>query len=315
MELNENSLKIEHPSFTNIILKDHQLAIIQKCIEIENVNICNFGVMNDKPGTGKTYAILGLIYHSKKKSNIIVVPQNIFLQWCESINTFSNGKLKYKKFINYSDILQLYEANDLFDYDILLTTSLYYNVIATTINSNFLNVERVFFDEIDSISSLLINEINSNFIWFVSASFNYNELGVYKNKIDETLIEYIKCKCDNIYLENILMMEDPNIYRIICRNIYLDKIFDGIVSNEDFKLLNAMDYSKLQKKFCNKIANNEKDAIEYLVKDKLNIIEIEEIRIIDLKKAIETTDINETKNILKKQLEESIKSVEDSNNK
>jgi len=315
MELNENSLKIEHPSFTNIILKDHQLAIIQKCIEIENVNICNFGVMNDKPGTGKTYAILGLIYHSKKKRNIIVVPQNIFLQWCESINTFSNGKLKYKKFINYSDILQLYETNDLFDYDILLTTSLYYNVIATTINSNFLNVERVFFDEIDSISSLLINEINSNFIWFVSASFNYNELGVYKNKIDETLIEYIKCKCDDIYLENILMMEDPNIYRIICRNIYLDKIFDGIVSNEDFKLLNAMDYSKLQKKFCNKIANNEKDAIEYLVKDKINIIEIEEIRITDLKKAIETTDIIETKNILKKQLDASIKSVEDSNNK
>ena len=38
--------------------------IINKCIEIEDTNICNFGVMSDKPGTGKTYAILGLIYRS-----------------------------------------------------------------------------------------------------------------------------------------------------------------------------------------------------------------------------------------------------------
>ena len=66
-ELNESSPKIESLIDINIILKDHQLAIINKCIEIEDTNICNFGVMSDKPGTGKTYAILGLIYHTKKK--------------------------------------------------------------------------------------------------------------------------------------------------------------------------------------------------------------------------------------------------------
>ena len=59
--------------------------------------------MSDKPGTGKTYAILGHIYNSKKKRNIIVVPQNIIQQWCDSIHKFSNGKLKYK----LSVILQL----------------------------------------------------------------------------------------------------------------------------------------------------------------------------------------------------------------
>ena len=111
IELTENSKKIDEIYDINITLKDHQLAIINRCIEIENNNICNIGIMSDKPGTGKTYAILGFIYYTRKKSNIIVVPQNIILQWCESINNFSNGKLKYKKFINYDDILDLYNEN------------------------------------------------------------------------------------------------------------------------------------------------------------------------------------------------------------
>ena len=93
-ELTKNSKKINPINDINIILKEHQLAIIHKCIEIEELNLCNFGIMNDKPGTGKTYAILGFIHYTKKKPNIIIVPQNIILQWCESINIFSNGKNK-----------------------------------------------------------------------------------------------------------------------------------------------------------------------------------------------------------------------------
>ena len=312
IELTENSKKIDEINDINIILKDHQLAIINKCIEIENNNICNLGIMSDKPGTGKTYAILGLIYYTKKKSNIIVVPQNIILQWCESINIFSNGKLKYKKFINYNDILDLYNENtELFEYDILITTSLYYNLIATTIQSNFLNVERVFFDEIDSISSFIVNKINANFIWFVSASFNYEEMGIYTTKIDESLIPFITCKCDNKFIDNIFNIDSPNIYKIICKNIYLDSIFNGLISKEEFKLLNAMDYSKLKKKFCNKIAQNEKEAIDFLVKDKIDIIEMEEIRIEDINKLLETVNIEERRNELNKQLEKSKKSLED----
>jgi len=311
-ELTKNSKKINPINDINIILKEHQLAIIHKCIEIEELNLCNFGIMNDKPGTGKTYAILGFIHYTKKKPNIIIVPQNIILQWCESINIFSNGKIKYKKLIDYNDILDFYNINSkLFDYDILLTTSLYYNIIATTFKSNSLNVERVIFDEIDSISYSIINKINANFIWFVSASFDYNNIGIYKD-IDNSLIPFITCKCDNNYIDSILNIDVPNVYKIICKNIYLDSIFNGILSNEEFYLLNAMDYSKLKKKFCNKIAQNEKEAIDYLVKDKLNIIEIEELRIIDIKKMLETTFIQERKTILIKQLEESIKSLEES---
>ena len=286
-EVTENSPRIDYLPELKISLKEHQYAMIHKCLEVENMNICGLGIMNDKPGAGKTYAILGLIYKSGKKRNIIVVPQNIINQWVESLNNFSNGLLTYKKITDYFDILEFYnEKTDLFDYDVLLTTSLYYHVIATTMESNFLNMERVFFDEVDSISSFLVNKINANFIWFVSASFDYNDLGIFTSKIDIPLLPYITCKCNDNYVDSMFMLDDPTIYKIICKNIYLDNIFQGLFTQEEFKILNALDYSKLKKKFYHKIAQNETEAIDYLVKDKTEIIEIEKIRIQDLELSI-----------------------------
>lgn len=317
IEINELSPKIEHLDNLNIILKDHQLAIIKKCVEIEENNICNFGIMNDKPGTGKTYAILGLIYHQKKNLNIIIVPHNIIIQWCNSINSFSDGLLSYKKFTEYNDILDLYNANSyFFDYDIILTTSLFYNVLATTLESKFLKVSRVFFDEIDSISNLLINEINSDFIWFVSATFNYNDLGIYKHKLDISLIPYITVKCKNSFIDNMQKLALPHIYKIICKNIYLDNIFNGLLSRDEFILLNAMDYSNLKKKFCNRIAQNEREALDLLVKDKLDIIDMENIRIDDFKKAILNLEANDERvKVLNELLNNSIQSLDDSTKK
>jgi uncharacterized coiled-coil protein SlyX len=313
--LNKSSEKIDPIESINIVLKDHQCAIIKKCIEIEDVNICKLGIMSDKPGAGKTYSILGLIYYSQKKPNIIVVPQNIIKQWCDSIHSFSDGLLKYKKFTDYSDILDLYNENsELFNYDILITTPLYYNVIATTMKSNFQCVERVFFDEIDSICSFLINEINANFTWFVSASFDYEELGIYTTKIDRDLLCYITCKCEDSFVDTVFNLDMPNVYKIICKNIYVDNIFNGLFTNEEFKLLNAMDYSKLKKKFYNRIAQNEKEAIEFLVKDKIDIIDIEKLRIDDLNKAIEHCRgfADDRLKILNVQLTKSQKSLEES---
>ena len=78
IELNEYSEPIEHPKNLTITLKEHQLRIIKKCLEIEDKNICNHGIMCDKPGSGKTYAILGLIYSSQKKI-ILLLFHRIYL--------------------------------------------------------------------------------------------------------------------------------------------------------------------------------------------------------------------------------------------
>ena len=302
--LNSNSKSINHPNNINIILKNHQLASIYKALEIEQFNIVPYGIMNDKPGSGKTYTILGFIYHTQSKNNLIVVPQNLITQWTDSIINFSDGLIKFKKILNYSDIIEFYDENNRFfdKYHIYLTSSLFYHSLCTTFNSYFLKMNRIFFDEIDSISNILVNKMNADFIWFVSASFNFQKTGSYK--IDSSLLETISIKCDEIFIKESFNLEDYNEYKIICKNFYLDHIFKNIIEDDEITLLNALDYSNLKRKFHSKIANNELEAITYLIKDKKEIIEIEELRILDLEKSIHETH-NETKkkdlnNILEK---------------
>ena len=65
MILNENSDKYEQPDDININLKEHQLAMLHKSLNIEENN--EFAIMKDKPGSGKTYVVLTMINELKKK--------------------------------------------------------------------------------------------------------------------------------------------------------------------------------------------------------------------------------------------------------
>ena len=85
-ELNENSQKVKEDIGSNIILKDHQLTLLNKCIELESnkymdviyddVNLLYsniqtiYGVLADKTGSGKSYVILSLIILHKSLKRI-----------------------------------------------------------------------------------------------------------------------------------------------------------------------------------------------------------------------------------------------------
>jgi superfamily II DNA or RNA helicase len=105
--LSDESPIDKHPQHISIKLKKHQLAMLKRCKDIEKKENNIFGIMSDKPGTGKTYVILSLIYDSltSNKTHIIVVPQNIYSQWILSIENFSN-ELKYKKFIKKTNKIE-----------------------------------------------------------------------------------------------------------------------------------------------------------------------------------------------------------------
>lgn len=286
-EINYNSESIDHPDDLTIILKKHQLQIIKKCIHIEEENLCHYGILCDKPGAGKTFAILGLIYASQKKNNLIVIPQNLLNQWIHSIHQFSDGLLTYKKIVSYEDILNFYDdkkQDDLNNYDILITTSLFYHSLATTLNSRFLKISRIIFDEVDSISSIINCKINHDFIWFISASFELDLTGTFD--INKNYFKNIAVKCNDDYVDKLFEMDKYNSYSMICRNIYLDNIFTNIIDQEEFSLLNALDYTKLKNKYQYKIASNEVEAIKYLICDKKDIIEYEKMRIQDLEKTL-----------------------------
>ena len=272
--LTEESELDEPPQNINIELRKHQLAMLKRCRVIEEINEINFGIMNDKPGTGKTYVILSLIYKNRNKgnTNIIVVPQNIYTQWSQSIEKFSSS-LSYRKFINYENIISLYNNPKLLlDTDIILTTSSYYNTIATTLESLDINVSRIFFDEIDTISSLVVTKINSNFIWFVSASFDIENIGYYTNKIDKDMIDNITCKCTDNFINSNIILDAPIKKYFLCRNIYIDNILESVLSEKELSCINAMDYSLNNQEFEKNKPKNEQDVINHIIKNKkLNI--------------------------------------------
>jgi hypothetical protein len=108
--LNINSNCAEQPN-SEIKLWKHQLAMLQKCIDIEKNH--KFGIMNDLAGSGKTYVLLSLLLNSiinnPKQTNIIVVPHNIYKQWTTAINLFfTKYPVRFNSFIEYSDIIDLY---------------------------------------------------------------------------------------------------------------------------------------------------------------------------------------------------------------
>lgn len=285
--LTNNSLLSEHPKDIDISLKTHQLAMLQRCIDIENIPDNKFGIMSDKPGTGKTYVILSLIYKTieTNKINIIVVPQNIYKQWTNSIELF-NKKISYKKFIEYENIMSLYlNPKILLESDIIITTSSYYHIIATTINSLNISVDRVFFDEIDSISNIICTNINSNFLWFISASFNKDYVGYFKNKLDKNL-DIITCKCDSDFIDENIYLGKPIKKYYLCKNIYIDYILGSVVSIKELRGLNAMDYTLYKQDFQNYKAKNEREVIELILDSRKKTVLFDKNQLEDSKEKI-----------------------------
>lgn len=286
--LSVNSERAEHPKDVNVKLKDHQLAMLKRCNNIENIENNIFGIMKDKPGTGKTYVVLSLIHQSieQNKTNIIIVPQNIYSQWILSIENFSKN-LSYKKFINYENIMILYNDISLLkESNIILTTSSYYHIIATTLDSLNIKISRVFFDEVDSISNVISTKINSDFIWFVSASFDKNFLGYYNNKLNEDEIENITCICESEFIDFNIYLDKPNKTYYLCKNIYIDTILENIITQKELLGFNAMDYTLHNKSFEKQKAFNEQEVIELILKNRKSIIELDKITIDDAKKNI-----------------------------
>ena len=204
-----------------------------------------------------------------------------------SIEHFSKN-LSYKKFTDYENIITLYnDPKVLIENDIILTTSSYYHIIATTLNSLNIRINRIFFDEIDSISNIISTKINSDFIWFVSASFNVNLLGYYGNKLDEIDINTITCKCTDDFIDSNIFLENPNKLYYLCKNIYIDSILGHVVSSKELRSLNAMDYTLNNKNFEKKKVKNEKEMIEIILKNRKSSLCFDNLNIEDAKQNIE----------------------------
>jgi SNF2 family DNA or RNA helicase len=289
-------------------LMPHQEAMVHKCMVIENASDLrardsgipgearepSYGVMCDPPGAGKTFAVIALILQEVqlKRSvmrrmglkpenmpegndqNIIVVPFNIYTQWEECIRDCCGDEVRFKSFVNYQDISSLFFSTEVLKTnDILLTTSLYYANIASTMASMKLRVRRVIFDEIDSIAPLLNIPITCDHIWFVSASFEYKKLGEFKRKIEKRALELCTVQCDEDFINDCITLPPPIYTTIVCFNRYVDNVMHGLLNSGDMQLANARNFSQIRGQYVLKVAEDERDLLRNIREDKLCAIQ------------------------------------------
>lgn len=289
MELLTSNSPRYHQTHGYVQLKPHQEALLYRCMEIEYKS--DVGVLADSPGSGKTYVVLSLVMMDINSVNVIVVPQNIYTQWDEAIKTFCGEKVSYVKFITYSDVSSLYFRPSILNSNIILTTPLYYNVIIDALHKRR-TLSRVFIDEIDSVVSL-INSKNKicNMIWFVSASVTSETLG--KMGFNSNVFNKIACKCDEEFVKQSFNIPEPVYNTIICHNVFIDHILYGLITEDEYSRLNAMDFNGINKLNNVMIANNEKEAVNYFIKDLLESENQLTTSISDLEKQLKGNIIKE----------------------
>jgi hypothetical protein len=268
-------------------LKPHQEALLYKALDIDEK--CSYGnnpfaVMSDKPGSGKTYVVLALIYFAikhlnSKGANIIVVPHNIYTQWVTSIEKLLGDKLSYKLLLEYSDINLLYtKPAMLYDNDIILTTSLYYDTFASTLKTMNLNVRRVFFDEADTIKDLLAHPMPCGMSWFISASIkrvfdkktNTAQIGSYKLHLNQLLNN--ECFCSPEFIDANIKLPKPNVEHFRCKDFYLDNILSKMLERTELSYINGHDYSNIRTLCGNAAIKETKDIVENLYKNSTKIL-------------------------------------------
>lgn len=310
-KINKNSKVIGQPSQMKVALKQHQLAMLYRCLSIEkNVYKSSkypYCIMSDKPGSGKTAVIISLILSDKtlcgKTQNLIVVPQNIHTQWINEFKKFAGDSLRVKSYIEYSDISNLFfDTSSLDEYDVFITTSLYYDMIINILRQNNLHIKRLIFDEIDTIANSVINNIeekysfdikrattNSNevgknkedytksdnrLIWFISASFEncVTETGfTFRDKhVPITELSEIMCKCEDEFIDSNFKIDEPQVITKHCQDIS-DDYFDCL-SPSQLDHINSISFQNIRSQNSNKIASNSHDIIKIIIEDYIESI-------------------------------------------
>lgn len=204
------------------------------------------GIMNDPPGSGKTYAILTQILIDKTPgASIIIVPQNIYGQWRQSIETIFKNNLNKCKFVSmYGDVLDIFgNPHSVNKYKVILLQDNFAEAYLKTLNDKKISVARIVIDEIDIMDGYVQSSVPTKFVWLMSASYtNQKVLGPYHIG-DHTKVV---CKCDANYVAKSLNLPPPKIQRIECSDAHIE-LFRDILDAKQMKALNAGDHNILNR--------------------------------------------------------------------
>jgi|TARA_B110000259_G_scaffold180575_2_gene221488 hypothetical protein len=281
-----------------IKLKNYK-TIREKYINLQDNDYIktHVGILGDKVGSGKSYVILSLIMKNKDinysqietfghnkvflnistqvenyKTNLLVVPHNLFYQWCAYIkNIIDDDKITYKLISQKKNLQEfINDAKKLNKYNLILVTDTNFKQITNIINLNNIKINRVIFDEIDSLKIPSNKNISCKFYWFLTASYENllypKGYQYYDNRVNMVVKKatglsnkgYIKdlfisimkeryqdfsnllvIKNKDLYVDKSFNIPEPNQYIIECKDPIETRLLNGIVDANIINCLNA----------------------------------------------------------------------------
>lgn len=268
--LNETSPRDPSPIESPIKLWPHQEAMLHRIrdIEINNLifetkhtesvmryavsnhpktqKVC-IGIMNDPPGSGKTYAILShILTDTKDGPTIIITPQNIFGQWKVAIETIfrnSDSLSKCKFCSSYVDIMKIYgkSSSKILKNKIILLQDTFADAYMKVLLDTNTPILRLVIDEVDIMDKFISTAVDVQYVWLMSASYsNQSQLGPYTlHSLDKII-----CKSEPNFVNKSLNLPEPIIQTILCDDPHIS-ILKGIISDKELKALHAGDYAIL----------------------------------------------------------------------
>ncbi len=267
--LTAESLRDSTPEISPITLWPHQEAMLHRIREIEENNlifetthtesmmryapkerpplqrVC-IGIMNDPPGSGKTYAILSHILTDKRDGpTIIIAPQNIFGQWKLAIETiFKNtDDLTRCRFCStYADVMKAYgNAAKIIKNKVILLQDTFADTYMKVLLDTNTPILRLVIDEVDIMDNFISTAVNSSYVWLMSASYtNQSRLGPYVlHSLDK-----IVCKSDPTFVKTSINLPEPIIETIVCEAPHIPLLKD-VLAEKELKALHAGDHALL----------------------------------------------------------------------
>ena len=320
LQLNQfESLRATHPNLTDTDYLRTQI-----------------GVIGDSVGSGKSYVVLSLIKenditnfgstvksygHNKVvfcyserninlRTNLLVIPHNLVSQWETYITNFSSD-LKYITISKISHIDKLQEnVANINELNIIVVTATYYVRVAHFLTSRSFKMQRVIYDEIDNVNLPNCVTIDSNFYWFVSASYGnllypkgYTKLdnrmgrtiyyahglrnsGFVKetfmdlyNNLPKEMVKLLILKNKDSYVQSSIALPPIVSNQIICKTPLSISILDGFVDREIIQSLNAGDLASAMQRISPANRTKEENIVLIQIQKYVKELENYDVRI------------------------------------
>lgn len=183
--------------------ENHQIKLNEfqsvggRCLSADDHFRTQIGIIGDAVGSGKSHTILALVtsdmkfnidktlksygsnkvvfcFNERRKAinlNMLVIPHNLVAQWHNYIKDCCPD-LKHTMVFKEKHVTEFVtNLEKVHEITLVVVTSSYYNKLANVLSSKSLKLHRVIFDEVDNINLPSCLTIESNFYWFVTASY------------------------------------------------------------------------------------------------------------------------------------------------